>query len=116
MDASFSMRLTHPGHMGPVNSPFVGSGANIMNLERTIGAQDVTRAGTFQHAMLRALDGVSEAQQNASRIAVEAMINPHLVDTHDVTIAQAQARMSLELTQSIMNRVVQGWRDLINTR
>ncbi|MCL2600375.1 MAG: flagellar hook-basal body complex protein FliE [Treponema sp.] len=115
--SSVSMFHTHQNHMGPLNnSPFTGSGANIINLERTIGAESVTGAGTFQHAMLNALDRVSGAQHSASRLQQEAIINPHLVDVHDITIAQAQARMSLDIAATIMNRVVQGWRDLINTR
>jgi len=107
---------THHNHMGPLNSPFAGSGANILSLERTIGADSVTGGGTFQEAMLQALDRVSASQQNASRLQQEAIINPHLVDVHDISIAQAQARMSLDIAATVMNRVVQGWRDLINTR
>ena len=116
IDSTISMVRTHQGHMGPLDSPFANSGANIINLERTIGAGNITRAGTFQHAMLQALDGVSASQQNASRLAHEAIINPHLVDAHDISIAQAQARMSLDIATNILNRVVQGWRDVINTR
>jgi len=116
MNTSVSMINTHPNHMGSLNSPFAGSGANIIRLERTIGAESVTGAGTFQHSMLQALDRVSDAQNNASMLAHEAIVNPHLVDVHDVTIAQAQARMSLDIASTILNRVVQGWRDLINTR
>jgi len=116
IDNAVSMMQTHHGHMGPINSPFANSGANIINLERTIGAEGVTGAGTFQHAMLQALDRVSAAQQNASALQQEALINPHLVDVHDITIAQAQARMSLEITVNVLNRMVQGWRDVINTR
>jgi len=113
---SISMMRTHHNHMGPLNSPFAGSGANILHLERTIGADSVTGAGTFQHAMLQALDRVSASQHGAARIQQEALINPHLVDTHDVTIAQAQADMSLGIAINVLNRMVQGWRDLINTR
>ena len=116
MDLSVSMLRTNERHMGPINSPFSGSGANILNLERTIGAGGITGAGTFQEAMLQALDGVSSSQQNASRLQQEAIINPDLVDVHDISIAQAQARMSLDIASSVMNRVVQGWRELINTR
>ena len=116
IDNSVSMIRTHQNHMGTINSPFVGSGANMIHLERTVGAEGITGAGTFQHAMLQALDRVSASQHNASMLQQEALINPHLVDVHDITIAQAQARMSLEITVNVLNRVVQGWRDVINTR
>jgi flagellar hook-basal body complex protein FliE len=112
------MVQTHPNHMGPLNSPFAGSGANILRLEKTLGAEDAAGvgAGTFRQAMLQALDGVSASQQNASQLQQQAVIDPESVDVHDITIAQAEARMSLDIAASVMNRVVQGWRDLINTR
>ena len=111
-----TMKLTHPLHMKMPDSPFSGSGKNIIRLEQTIGADSIVRAGTFQHSMLQALDKVSGAQLNASSLATEAFINPGSVDVHDVTIAQATASMSLDITRNILSRLVQGWRDLINTR
>jgi len=116
MDASVSMVRTHQNHMLPFDSPFANSGANMIHLERTVGAGSVTGAGSFQHAMLQALDRVSGTQQFASRLSQEALVNPHLVDAHDLSIAQAQAEMSLDITRNVLNRVVQSWRDLINTR
>jgi len=110
------MELTHPDHMLPPNSPYFGSGNKIVSLEKMTGATHITGAGTFQHAMLQALDKVSNAQHFASDMAVEAFINPDAVDIHDVTMAQAQANMSLGITRNILSRLVQGWRDLINTR
>jgi len=111
-----SMMRTHANHMGPLSSPFAGSGANILHLERTIGAGGVTGAGTFQEAMLQALDRVSASQHNAARLQQDALVNPGMVDAHDVTIAQAQADMALNISVNVLNRVVQSWRDIINTR
>ncbi|MCL1931054.1 MAG: flagellar hook-basal body complex protein FliE [Treponema sp.] len=110
------MVLTDPRHMGPVNSPYAGSGHNILALEKKIGAEDITRAGTFERAMLQALDKVSGAQQYASAVQQEAIVNPDSVDAHDVTIAQGMAGMSLDITRTILNRLVQSWNNLINTR
>jgi flagellar hook-basal body complex protein FliE len=111
-----SMQRTNPNHMGPLDSPYAGSGKNILALEKKIGAGNVTGAGTFQQSMLQALDKVSGSQQQASNLAREAIINPDSLDAHDVTIAQAEAQMSLGITRNILSRLVQGWRDLINTR
>jgi flagellar hook-basal body complex protein FliE len=111
-----SMLRTHPNHMGPLDSPYAGSGNNILNLQKKIGAEGITGAGSFEKAMLQALDKVSGMQQYTSNLQREAIINPDSVDVHDITIAQAQANMSLNITRNILNRVVQGWRDIINTR
>ncbi|MDR1252324.1 MAG: flagellar hook-basal body complex protein FliE [Treponema sp.] len=111
-----SMLRTHPKHMGPPDSPYTGGGNNILSLEKKIGAEGITRAGTFEQAMLQALDKVSAVQQSVSVLEKEAVINPDSVDIHDITIAQAEASMSLNITRNILSRLVQGWRDLINTR
>ena len=111
-----TMLRTHQDHMMPPDSPYSGSGNNIIALEKRIGAEGITRAGTFEHAMLQALDKVSGAQQYASGLGIEAIINPDSVDAHDVTIAQAEASMALNITRNIISRMIQSWRDLINTR
>ncbi|MCL2762278.1 MAG: flagellar hook-basal body complex protein FliE [Treponema sp.] len=116
MDNMISMMRTHQNHVGPLDSPYAGSGKNILALGKATGADAVTRSGTFEQAMLQALDGVSNKQNYASSLVQEAIINPDAVDAHDVTIAQGMANMSLSITRNVLNRLVQGWRDLINTR
>ena len=113
---SVTMMQTHPKHMGPIDSPYAGSGKNILALEKKIGAGEVSRAGTFEQAMLQALDKVSGSQQYASELMREAIVNPDGVDIHDITIAQAEASMSINAARNILSRLVQGWRDLINAR
>ena len=114
--AGVSMLRTHPGHMGPIDSPYAGSGNNILSLEKKIGAEGITQAGSFEQVMLQALDKVSGAQQFTRSLQQQAIIDPDSVDIHDITIAQAEASMSLNITRNILSRLVQGWRDLINTR
>jgi len=116
MDYAATMNRTHPRHMLPPDSPYFGSGNKVIALEQKIGAGHITGAGTFEHAMLQALDKVSGSYQYATNLGREAIINPDSVDAHDVTIAQTEARMALNITQNILSRMVQGWRDLINTR
>jgi len=110
------MARTHPEHMLPPDSPYFGTPNKALALEQKIGAEHVTGAGTFEQAMLQALDKVSNAQHFASELQVESIINPDSVDVQDVMFAQNQARLSLSITQNVLNRLVQGWRDLINAR
>ena len=110
------MNRTHPKHMLPPDSPYFGSGNKVLALEKKIDAGHVTRAGTFEQAMLQALDKVSGADQFTKQLEKEAIINPESVDIHDITIAQAEASMALNITRNVLSRMVQGWRDLINTR
>ena len=116
-----SMMRTHPKHMGQsplggADSPYTGSGANILALEKKIGAEGIHGGVTFENAMLQALDKVSAAQQLPGKLAQEAIINPDSVEAHDITISQQMAEMSLNITRNVLSRLVQGWRDLINTR
>jgi flagellar hook-basal body complex protein FliE len=120
-----AMKLTHPkhlnadayGHAFTQPGGFTGAvGAGVLNLEKITGAGAVTGAGTFEQAMLQALDQVSASDQFASDLAQLAITEPDTVDIHDVTIAQAKASMSLEITRNVMSRLVQGWKDIINTR
>jgi flagellar hook-basal body complex protein FliE len=110
------MIRTNPKHMLPPDSPYFGSGDKVIALEKKIGAEHVTGAGTFEHAMLQALDKVSGVQQHVSELEKAAIIDPDSVDIHDITIAQAEASMALNITRNVLNRLVQGWRDIINTR
>jgi flagellar hook-basal body complex protein FliE len=117
------MTITHPRHMVPVKGNFSvggkvvnGQGALIAELSDKIGSEAVVRAGTFEDTMLRAVDKVSASQNFAATLAQTALTEPDSIDPHDLTIAQAEAQMSLSITRTVLNRIVQGWRDLINTR
>ena len=115
-DYSITMKRNREKHMLSPDSPYFGNGNKALTLRDTLGAQSVTRAGVFEDAMLQALDKVSGAQLNVSDLEKQAMIDPNSVDIHDITIAQAEASMALGVTRNILSRLVQGWRDLINTR
>jgi flagellar hook-basal body complex protein FliE len=110
------MNRTHSKHMLPPDSPYFGNGKKVLALEEKIEAGHVTRAGTFEQSMLQALDKVSGADQFTKQLEKQAIIDPDSVDIHDITIAQAEAGMALNITRNVLSRLVQGWRDLINTR
>jgi flagellar hook-basal body complex protein FliE len=110
------LKITHPNHMVSKSEDFLAEGERISELGRRIGAESTLRSGVFEDMMLNALDKVSAQQQFSSKLAEQAMIDPDSVDAHDITIAQAKASLSLNIARNVLNRVVQGWRDLINTR
>jgi flagellar hook-basal body complex protein FliE len=119
-----SMKITHPKHMVPKNGPYTvgggavvaGRGGAVSELGNKTGAESALRSGAFEDVMLRALDAVSAEKQAADNLIQQAIVDPESVDSHDITIAQAKANMSLNITRTILNRIVQGWRDIINTR
>jgi flagellar hook-basal body complex protein FliE len=118
---TLNMRMTHPKHLNAGAYTRAGgftgpAGQGVIGLEKITGAGAVTRAGTFEEAMLLALDRVSAEDKFAGDLAQKAVTEPDTVDIHDLTIAQAKAGMSLDITRNILTRLVQGWRDIINTR
>ncbi|MDR0722226.1 MAG: flagellar hook-basal body complex protein FliE [Treponema sp.] len=108
------LQVTHPKHIVPASG--TARGEALASLGDKIGAESVLRSGSFEDAMLRALDRVSGDQQRASDLIQTAITEPGSVDVHDITIAQAKASMSLNISRTLLNRLVQGWKDLINTR
>jgi flagellar hook-basal body complex protein FliE len=102
--------------MVPNFESILKQGANLAELGNKIGTDAVVRSGTFSDNMLGALDKVSAYQQFASNMVQTAITDPDSVDAHDITIAQAEASMALNITRNVLTRIVQGWRDLINTR
>jgi len=110
------LKVTHSKHLTSQTADFLAEGSKITALGEKIGADAVTRSGTFTNAMLGALDKVSSYQQYASNLHQAAIIDPDSVDAHDITIAQAYANTSLNITRNVLSRLVQSWRDLINTR
>ncbi|MDR0496101.1 MAG: flagellar hook-basal body complex protein FliE [Treponema sp.] len=110
------LKITHSKHIASDSVDFLAEGNKITGMGRKIGADAVIRSGTFSEALLGALDKVSAYQQFSSNLNQAALLDPDSVNVEDVSVAMAQARLSLDITRNVLNRVVQGWRDLINTR
>jgi flagellar hook-basal body complex protein FliE len=117
------MTVSHPKHLVPRNGPYTVAGKNapgrgtaISELGAAIGAEAAVRSNGFADVMLQALDRISDEQQFSSDLVQRAIVDPESVDPQDITIAQARASMSLNIARNVLSRVVQGWKDIINTR
>ena len=110
------LTVTHKDHISNNPEDFSGLGKKIVETGNKIGADSVIRSGTFMDAMLGALDKVSAYQQHSSNMSQAAFLDPDSVNVEDVTIAMAEANMSLNITRNVLSRLVQSWRDIINTR
>ncbi len=71
---------------------------------------------SFQDYLLEAVNTVNNQQLDVSKLQEEIITNPDDVDVHDVTIAMSKARMSLNLAQTVIDRLVSGWNDITTTR
>jgi flagellar hook-basal body complex protein FliE len=71
---------------------------------------------SFGKAMKDAFYRVNNLQKRSDELTRSLAVNPDSVDIHDVTIAAEKARLSLMLTKSIVDRITQAYRELINLR
>jgi flagellar hook-basal body complex protein FliE len=74
------------------------------------------KGSSFESALLKAMDGVSATQNKSDDLLQRVVADPDSVDAQDVTIAMAEANMSLNLAKTILSRIVTAWKDVINTR
>jgi flagellar hook-basal body complex protein FliE len=70
----------------------------------------------FTRAMRDAFYRVNNLQQSSEELTKQMAVKPDSVDIHDVTIAAEKARLSLMLTKSVVDRITQAYRELINMR
>jgi flagellar hook-basal body complex protein FliE len=94
-----NLRATHPTHFG------------IPKRER-VEKEGEDFISEFSRALKDAFYRVNESERLTQALAVR----PDTVDIHDVTIAAEKARIALLFTKSIVDRVTQGYRELINVR
>ena len=70
----------------------------------------------FGNLLADAIGRVSDQQLNAEGLFQKMITNPDEVEPHDVTIAMAQAEMSLNLTKAIVDRAVKAYNDITAMR
>jgi flagellar hook-basal body complex protein FliE len=97
------------------------AGSAVADMAKAVGADSLVDASghgdaNFADVMLRAVDAVSAQSQASSALVQQAMVDPDSVDAADLGIAQAQASMSLNIAKTVLDRLIQDWREVINQR
>jgi len=95
------MLRTDPAHLG---------------MDGKAGKTEDKGAASFEQALLKAMDGVNAKQTESTDLTQRMLTDPDSVDAHDVTIAQAEANLSLNVARTVLDRMVKGWKELINSR
>jgi flagellar hook-basal body complex protein FliE len=70
----------------------------------------------FGHALAQALGQVNDLQNRSMDLAQAMITDPDSVDIHDVTIALAEANLSLSMTKAIMDRAIRAYQEIVNVR
>lgn len=107
---SLELNRNNPAHMG---SSSVNTDINVGGIS---GNEGVAKTGTFKNYLMEAVDKMNSQQLNVSALQEQVITDPDSVDIHDVTTAMAKAQMSLNLAQTVIERLVKGWTDLSQNR
>lgn len=78
--------------------------------------QPANQSKSFQSYLLDALSAVNTQQLDVNAVEEQLITNPDEVDIQDVTIAMAKARQSLNLAQTVIDRLVTSWNEITTTR
>jgi len=70
----------------------------------------------FGKLLARAFNQVNELQHNSMELGQQLITDPESVDIHDVTIAMAEANLSLSMTKAIVDRALRAYKEIISTR
>ena len=100
------LNRSNPAHLG--TSPLNGTSK--------VGENSKVSEGKFKEYLLEAMNQVNNQQLEVSDLTKQVVTDPDSVDIHDVTTAMAKAKMSLELAQTVIDRIVSGWQELSQNR
>lgn len=123
---TLQMTRTDKAHFGQTkiqpltqNAPGMSPIQKIQRADKTTEAasiQPANQSKSFQSYLLDALESVNNSQLDVTKVQEKMITNPDDVNVSDVTIAMAKARMSLNLAQSVIDRLVTGWNEITTTR
>ncbi len=103
---SLELNRSNPAHLG----------TKALNDFSLGGKKAVASSGSFESYLMEAIEDINAQQTDVSKMQEKILTDPESVDIHDVTIAMAKAQMSLNLAQTVIDRVVTGWNELSQTR
>ena len=70
----------------------------------------------FGKLLARAFNQANELQHNSMELGQQMITDPESIDIHDVTIAMAEANLSLSMTKAIVDRALRAYKEIISTR
>lgn len=84
----------------------------------TTALHTTEKAGTksFKDYLFDAINSMNTQQTDVNKLQEKLITSPDEVDIHDVTIAMSKARMSLNLAQTVIDRLVTDWNEITTTR
>lgn len=128
--STFQMTRTNPAHIGssPIQNGKMSAIGPVGKIEsigsvqplHTTNVQKVQNQSSvsrpFESYLLDAMQFVNNKQISSSEIAEKFILDPDSVDVHEVTTAMAEASLSLNLAQKVIDGLVKDWNEISTTR
>lgn len=107
--ATPKLNRAYSGHVGtsPLNTK------NTFSLDNSSVQKN---NGSFESFLLEAVENVNQKQLDVSAVQEKLITDPDSVDVHDVATAMAKAQMSLNLAQTVIDRLLTGWSEIQTSR
>ena len=80
------------------------------------GEKKTEGASNFGELLMNSMNEVNAKQQDYSALSQKAVLDPSSVDPHDITIAGAEANLSLNIAKNVIDRVIRGYREITSLR
>lgn len=116
MEFSFGtlqLNRTEPSHVG--TSPLVSTLGNAKKAGKA--AEGLSEGkGLFESYLTQAVEQMNSQQTTVEKMAEKIAVDPDSVDIHDVTIAMAKAKASMDLAHTVISRLISGWTELSQNR
>lgn len=89
---------------------------DMVSSTNDIELSDNPVAQSFEQVLLKTFDMMNQKQTRVDALTEKMIINPESVDPHDLTIAMAEASLSLKMTHTIVDKAIKAWNDITTTR
>ena len=115
LDGSGSMNWPIPTGTVPAGS--LGRPAGTYSgLTALMAEEEPASASGFGDMLAQVLGQTNDMQLETMRLSQQMITDPDSVNIHDVTVAMAEANLSLSMTKAIADRAIKAYNEIINTR
>ena len=83
---------------------------------KTNSVSKTENSKTFKDYLISAMSQMNAQQIKVSNLGDQLITDPDSVDVHDVMISVAKAKSSLNLAQTVIDRLIKGWSEITTTR
>lgn len=90
--------------------------SNLVSSTNVIDSVSRPETASFEQTLLKAFDSMNQKQIKTDELSQQMIIDPDSVDAHDVTIAMAEANLSLKIAQTVIDRLIKGWNEITTNR